>query len=415
LFLGDAFSDVYERRLEARIYTVLKTHVDLRVYMTDERGMVTFDSKGEKRGADFSHWNDVIRTLNGNYGARATRTNSDDPLTSIMHVSAPIYRENQIVGVMIVSKPPETTNLFVRAAQKKLTLIAGGAAVVLIVLIVFVTSMITNPILRLKNYALAIADGNNPPKPKFAPKELAELAQAFEQMREALDGKLYIEQYVQNLTHEIKGPLTGIRAASELLQESMPDADKAKFLKNITADAARLQDITDRLLNLTEIERTKALVNPAELHLAAVMVELSQVLSATLIQKQLELETCGSENCVILGDAFLLKQAFFNLLQNAADFAIPHTKIQVVFRRIENSGLQIFFDNQGPHIPEYGLSRVFERFYSLPRPGTGRKSTGLGLAFVQEIARLHGGTVSIENSEFGVRAILTLSFKKNQV
>ena len=64
--------------------------------------------------------------------------------------------------------------------------------------------------------------------------------------------------------------------------------------------------------------------------------------------------------------------------------------------------------NQGEPIPDYALPRVTERFYSLPRPGSGRKSTGLGLNFVQEVAQLHGGSFSISNAEGGVRATLAL-------
>jgi two-component system sensor histidine kinase CreC len=63
----------------------------------------------------------------------------------------------------------------------------------------------------------------------------------------------------------------------------------------------------------------------------------------------------------------------------------------------------------GPGIPGYALERVFERFYSLPRPDTGRKSSGLGLSIVREIARLHGGEVELANrSEGGARATLSL-------
>jgi two-component system sensor histidine kinase CreC len=66
-------------------------------------------------------------------------------------------------------------------------------------------------------------------------------------------------------------------------------------------------------------------------------------------------------------------------------------------------------EDQGPGIPDFARERIFERFYSLPRPGTGVKSTGLGLSFVQEIAHLHGGKIQIENrAEGGCRAELAI-------
>jgi two-component system sensor histidine kinase CreC len=64
--------------------------------------------------------------------------------------------------------------------------------------------------------------------------------------------------------------------------------------------------------------------------------------------------------------------------------------------------------NDGPAIPDYALSRLTERFFSLPRPATGRKSTGLGLAFVAEVASLHGGSLSVRNVPGGVEACLAV-------
>jgi DNA-binding response OmpR family regulator len=72
------------------------------------------------------------------------------------------------------------------------------------------------------------------------------------------------------------------------------------------------------------------------------------------------------------------------------------------------SDLRVSVFNPGEPIPDYALGRVTERFYSLPRPATGRKSTGLGLSFVQEVAHLHDGKLSIRNVEGGVIAELTL-------
>jgi two-component system sensor histidine kinase CreC len=71
--------------------------------------------------------------------------------------------------------------------------------------------------------------------------------------------------------------------------------------------------------------------------------------------------------------------------------------------------LEIAVEDSGPGVPDYALARVFERFYSLPRPDTGRKSSGLGLSIVREIARLHGGEAELANRPGGgARATLTV-------
>jgi len=102
----------------------------------------------------------------------------------------------------------------------------------------------------------------------------------------------------------------------------------------------------------------------------------------------------------IQADDFLFRQAIQNLLQNAMDFTPPHGKIGVIVS--ENSeAIQIQINDTGCGIPEYALGRVIEKFYSLERPATGKKSSGLGLSFVSEIMRSHQGTLHIANRPEG--------------
>jgi len=108
------------------------------------------------------------------------------------------------------------------------------------------------------------------------------------------------------------------------------------------------------------------------------------------------------------GDPFLVRQALHNLVDNALQFAPPGTAI-TVSARSEGGRVQLRVHNFGDPIPEFALPRLFERFYSLPRPGTQKKSTGLGLPFVREVALLHQGEATIENArDGGVTASLFL-------
>lgn len=100
------------------------------------------------------------------------------------------------------------------------------------------------------------------------------------------------------------------------------------------------------------------------------------------------------------GDAYLLRQALANLLDNAIAFAPAGSTIELG-ARIADGHLELTVRDRGPGIPDYALARVFDRFYSLPRPSSGRKSSGLGLPFVREVARLHGGTAQLTNRDGG--------------
>jgi two-component system sensor histidine kinase CreC len=97
-----------------------------------------------------------------------------------------------------------------------------------------------------------------------------------------------------------------------------------------------------------------------------------------------------------------------NLVQNAIDFSPAQGRIGVTAEKVGDR-IELCVDDEGPGIPEFAHSRIFEKFFSLERPDTGKKSTGLGLNFVKEAAALHGGSVDVKNlPERGLRARLVL-------
>lgn len=106
-------------------------------------------------------------------------------------------------------------------------------------------------------------------------------------------------------------------------------------------------------------------------------------------------------------ERFLLQQAITNLLDNAVRWT-PHGGSIYVTATTQGNHCEFCIENTGPSIPDYALSRLTERFYSLPDPVTGQKGTGLGLNFVLEVALLHHGSFEIRNTSSGVAATLTL-------
>jgi len=89
--LRAAFEGARKRRFSAKIYEFTKTRLNMRVYITDNKGIVVFDSdNGRAEGEDYSQWNDVVRTLRGEYGARTTPSDPDDLTSAILYVASPI-------------------------------------------------------------------------------------------------------------------------------------------------------------------------------------------------------------------------------------------------------------------------------------------------------------------------------------
>ena len=349
--------------------------MDLNVYVTDARGIVIFDSDNRRReGQDFSRWNDVYRTLRGEYGARSTREDPKDPTSNILYVSAPIMKENEIIGVVTVSKPQKSMATFMEETRRKIFIIGAIAAAAVVLTGAALSIWITRPIQRLTDYARAVRDGRRVPLPELGTSEIASLGKAFEEMRDALDGRKYIENYVQTLTHEIKSPVAAIRGAAELLHEEMPAAQREKFLQNIETETVRIQDVVDRLLLLSEVEAKRTLDAQEPFDLRETLRRASESVAAQAAAKEVALTTdVAAEPCVVAADDFLLEKAVSNLLQNAIAFAPVKGKVRATLQQADRSCI-LRVEDDGPGIPDFAQARVFERFFSLPRPDTARRA-----------------------------------------
>lgn len=403
---AEALQRYRQRSLKARVWGVPKRHADFRVYVTDAKGRLLFDSEGSAPGADYSRWNDVYLTLRGQYGVRSTRLDPKDENTSVMHVAAPILEDGQLVGVLTVASPTSTVVPFAQRSERRVVraglALAGAALLVGIGLSFWLSGAID----RLRTYARRVSEGQKAVLPPLSG-ELAELGQALETMRERLEGRQYVERYVHTLTHEMKSPLAAIHGAAELLGEDMPAEDRQRFLAHIREQEERLRQLVERMLGLATVENRQRIEKPERLNLGPLLERACLAKESILRHRKLDFHCEVASEAELEGDAFLLEQSLSNLLDNALDFSPEGGRVQVILRS-EGGMHRISVTDAGPGIPEYALSRVFEPFYSLPRPATGRKSTGLGLSFVREVAELHGGTIQLANAPEG-GAVATLS------
>lgn len=396
-----------ERQPAASIWGLPKNQVNHRIYVTDAKGIVVLDSSGVAVGQDYSRWNDVYLTLRGQYGARSTRSVADDPTSSVMHVGAPIRDNGRIIGVVTVAKPNSSLQPYVDRTERRLLAYGAGLIGLGLLLGALLSWWLSAALRRLTVYAEAVSQGQRVEVPHYRGGEFEQLAGAVEHMRTQLEGKAYVERYVHTLTHELKSPLAAIRGAAELLQSDMPTAQRLRFVSNIDNESVRMQQLIERLLNLAQVEQRQGLEEEVAVPLAALMDELLEARSGWIESRQLRIERHIAVDLTLTGEPFLLRQALGNLLENALDFTPVNGLLRMSAERVGNR-VEIRLFNQAEPIPAYALPRLSERFYSLPRPDIGRKSTGLGLNFVEEVVQLHAGEFSIGNVEGGVEVVLRL-------
>ena len=411
--LAQQLRQISDVQLHATIWRQQKTRLNLRIYITDAQGIVRFDSSGQDIGKDYSRWNDVYLTLRGEYGVRSSRRDPANENSTTMFVAAPIRDGNRLLGVLTVALPNDSTQPYIDAARTQLW--RYGIALLGFSLIIGIgfTFWLISSLRKVSQYALAVSDNRAVQPPQFARgTELEKLTDAMETMRQRLEGKAYVEQYVLALTHELKSPLAAIIAATELLGDpAMPADRRQQFLANIQQQSERLHDLIQRLLELAKLEQRRQLEQPENILLADLVTAVGQRLSAALASKQLTVDNRIGAEVRVQGERFLLQQALQNLFDNAVAFAPAGSTLSVDCNDTDGQRI-VRLCNAGPAIPDYALARLGERFYALPRPD-GSKGSGLGLSFVREVMALHGGSLQAENQ--ADRVCMMLLFPRHMV
>jgi two-component system sensor histidine kinase CreC len=411
--IAGMFRDLSARRFSAQIYGLHKTRVELRAYVTNRHGTVVFDSTGRALGQDYSAWRDVRNTLRGEYGARTTRDVPQDPASSVMYVGAPIRWGGEIVGAVGLGKPVQSLGQFVAEARGNIISVGVASALSALLLALVLSFLLIRPLGITSDLLAALrtawwrdAAGRRHFSPRRAWRAVrAQTRAAAQELRDAIAGRNYVQDYVQQLTHELKSPISAIRGAAELLQEpAMPAEQQRRFAASIAGETHRLQEVVDRMLELATLESRRLLQHQQRVPLAPLLHELAAGARARAPALRIDVQADGE--LAAEGDPFLLRRAVGNLLDNAVEFSTPPAAdagprgadIVLTLAR-EGRMARIEVRDHGPGVPAFAQGKVFDKFFSLARPGSGRRSTGLGLAFVREIAALHQGSISLANAE----------------
>ncbi len=395
-------------------WSKLTTKNELNFYITDRDGVVIAHSdKPEEAGKDYSKWNDVRRTLAGKYGARTTRVDPDRDDTAVMYVAAPMYLNQEIVGVVTVIQGHKGLRPYISKAQRNVLITSAMVIVGLIVFGFIIITVVHSSVKKITQYVNSVRNDKNVSLVSFKDPLFSELATAMHDLRKELDGKAYIENYVHTLTHELKTPLSAISSATQILKQDISTENRDRFLVNIECESERMRDLVDRVLLLAQVENT-SLQEMSLININSLIEAELESFEGLLEQYDLKYQLTVPQNaCYIQGDEFLLSLAIRNLLANAIEFSIDGSKIVVTLSKSEAS-TSISIKNTGPNIPDYAIPRLYERFFSTPRERTKRKSSGLGLCLTKEICELHNATLTIENTNDGVLATIAITPRDNK-
>jgi len=222
--------------------------------------------------------------------------------------------------------------------------------------------------------------------------------------------------FVANVSHEIKTPLTAIKGFVETLHQGNVDKpeETRRFLGIIQKHVDRLNSILEDLLSLSRIEQEdeKKKITLQEGKISDVFQAAIQICQPKAEEKNITINLVDEEELIARFDPTIIEQAVVNLLDNAIKYSNPESAIQVKGTQ-SGSEILISVQDQGIGISKQHLPRLFERFYRVDKARSRQLGgTGLGLAIVKHIAQVHGGHVSVE-SKLGQGSIFTIHLPTN--
>jgi signal transduction histidine kinase len=265
----------------------------------------------------------------------------------------------------------------------------------------FVAFRVTRSVRRLSAATGRVADGSfKEPLPIGTRDEIGELTQSFNRMAEQLrEVEALKQQFFSQITHELRNPLTAIRAAAQLLltrSRNTLDAKERQWIETIDGSVDRLLSLVNRILDFNRLRSGVFPLERRSVGLDKIVARVLDVLGPQAEQKNLLLEqTATGADFVMAADDEALTKVVLNLIGNAIKFT-PHGGSVRVEVADAATHVELTVRDTGPGIPPADVNRVFEPYQQAHR---GRKGSGLGLAIVKELVAAHGGSVVVESDE----------------
>jgi two-component system sensor histidine kinase CreC len=413
---------------------------NLAIYITDKDGFLILDSRGLSLGTDMKAHSEVDSALSGQRGiSRISVESVRGPWKArginieyfikpeFLHVSSPIYDNRQEVqGVLVLVAPMldlmDKSRLYWFIFYIFLLALFFGA---------LGSYRISRNIRRLEKYAREVFKDKDVSIPNVNV-QFNKLAVTIDEARSEVELKDDVEEYIETLAHELRTPITGIRLTAEnlltptgienyLLEEKDEEKHKElteeakvrkQWIKTILKENKKMDLLVKRLLDLSRIERREKLTNAETLKTLYIIKNVLKMPTHNrlIVTKNITINLDNIENkSTVFAEKILLEQALGNILKNALEFS-PKAGTITIKSSESNTHVTIVVLDEGPGIPPHVSRKLFTRFFSVARPDSGSRGTGLGLRFVRKIMQLHGGEITLKNRLLQVGSEAKLRF-----
>lgn len=375
------------------------------IVLDSDGNLVASSFDASEARINYSQRPEVRMALEGERGQRMA--SAPDGRLELFN-AVPIIRDGDVEGVAYVSARTFSIATLLQDYLGTLVLLAIVFAIATLLLAETLARWLSGPLRKLEVGAEAFAAGDLGVRVRpEGPRETRAAGEAFNTMADQV-GSIVAElvkeerrksQFVSDVSHELKSPLTAIRGTAEtLLENDIPESDRRRFLATIVRESKRLARLAEDLLALQRIEGATGELPMRRVDLLDVAQGAIEGLAHNAAERQVTISLSGNPPAV-LGDPDRLQQVITNIVDNAVRHTPAGGRVTLELGRDETHTL-VSVSDEGPGIPEESLPYIFDRFY---RAQTSRDratgGAGLGLAIARSIIVRHAGEITATNIE----------------
>lgn len=371
-----------------------------RIIVLDRTGVVVNDSNKTEEGRTY-FLPEVVEALNNKDVARVQENGTIHAAVSIMD------ERSKCIGVVLVCGSITDIAENVDAIKNQVFNMILFILAIVVALIGFLTWWFTNPLNSTIEVIKKMADGHfdqRIPVNDFLHTELAELAESSNNMAEKLDQiETSRQEFVSNVSHELKTPLSSIKVLSDsiLIQDpdTVPKEMYVEFLRDINSEVDRMTDIINDLLTLVRMNRQKVALNPIEVDITDMLGDIIKRLEPIAENKNISLIYNRVKDVKAEVEETKLSLAISNLIENGIKYNVDGGKVEITVDS-DHQNAFISVADTGLGIAEEEISKIFDRFYRVDKNRDRETGgTGLGLSIARSAVLMHNGSIKVSSKE----------------
>ena len=402
--------NVTEQDIESTARLVAGNNVCTIIYNENGKSIYSSDSLGQlcmlDKGITIGEETYIIKTNPQKFIESIKESNpftlnlKNDLTQTEMILYGEQFKNNLANYYLVINTTLEPVESYINFIMNQYVYVAVFVIVIALVVAFFLAKRISNPIVKMKNAANKLADGNY--DVKFESNSFSEINDLASTLDDATEKLSQIndlrKDLVANVSHDIKTPLTIIQTYTEMIKDISGDdpAKRNEHLDVILKETEYLNKLVTDMSELSKLQSGNIEIKRANLDLKDCCEKVISLLEQLIKEKNIDLQT-NMDDCVVYADEIKISQVIYNFLSNAIKHSNDNGKITVnIIDSEDNVRLEVIDNGEG--ISEESLPYIWDRYYKVDKNfNRSVNSTGLGLAIAKAILEAHNAKYGVES------------------